>query len=258
MRVRRRSSADHLVFQRDPVAHHNRPSAPSPLSSFPPTSEEEVTAHTPTSAHFVVSPTSSSSSSPIETPALARTQSQPPPLDTPPLSLKLFVTDTQPHRILEHSRTASLGEIPTPPRSSSRRSTPTPPGAETPTGKTHRSHHSSLSLSSIFGRGSHPDSPVHDEVRSESPQPRGREKNGTKRHSFFSHHALGKVSEAFGLEEEHKEVGDGWQEFRKGLWLISGVCDYLFDMQGQAHIRSRCLSRLRHICQRPWSATGVP
>jgi hypothetical protein len=92
--------------------------------------------------------------------------------------------------------------------------------------KTHRSH-ASLSLGAIFGRGSQPDSPVHDETRSESPQPtcreRGREKHSSKRHSFFSHHALGKVGEALGLEEEHKEVGDGWQEFRKGPWLISGL-----------------------------------
>lgn len=79
MRVRRRSSADHLVFQRDPVAQSNRPAAPSPLSSFPPTTEEAGAAHTPTS-----SPTSSSSSSLIETPAPARTQSPPPPLDAPP------------------------------------------------------------------------------------------------------------------------------------------------------------------------------
>jgi hypothetical protein len=69
MRVRRRSSADHLVFQRDPVAHLNRPPAPSPLS-FPPTSEEEVIAHTPTSAHFVESP--SASISHVEAPASAR------------------------------------------------------------------------------------------------------------------------------------------------------------------------------------------
>jgi len=83
-----------------------------------------------------------------------------------------------------------------------------------------------LSFGSIFGRGSQPDSPAHDETRSESPQltgpnrERGREKNGTKRHSFFSHHALGKVTEAFGLEEEHKEAGDGWQEFRKGTYTF--------------------------------------
>jgi hypothetical protein len=67
MRVRRRSSADHMVFQRDPVAHLNRPPASSPLS-FPPTSEEEVIAHTPTSAHFAESPTASISSFPhVET-----------------------------------------------------------------------------------------------------------------------------------------------------------------------------------------------
>jgi hypothetical protein len=72
MRVRRRSSADHLVFQRDPVAHHNRPSAPSPLS-FPPTAEEEVIARTPTSAHFVESPLALTSSSLLfETPGSAR------------------------------------------------------------------------------------------------------------------------------------------------------------------------------------------
>jgi hypothetical protein len=70
MRVRRRSSADHLVFQRDPVARLNRPPASSPLS-FPPTSEEEVIAHTRTSAHFAESPTASISSFP-ETLAPAR------------------------------------------------------------------------------------------------------------------------------------------------------------------------------------------
>ena len=72
MRVRRRSSADHLVFQRDPVAHHNRASAPSPLS-FIPTTEEEYVTRTPTSAHFVDSPSASTSSSlPFESPASAR------------------------------------------------------------------------------------------------------------------------------------------------------------------------------------------
>ncbi|KAH8988637.1 hypothetical protein EDB92DRAFT_1800510 [Lactarius akahatsu] len=200
-RVRRRSSADHLVFQRDPVAHHNRPPAPSPLS-FPPTTEEDATAvHTPTSSHFASSPASSSSSSlAVETPAAAH---------------------IPPHRGLEHSRTASLGENQTLSRSSSRRSRNTPTGTETQNGKSHRSH-ASLSFGSIFGRSSQPDSPV--ENRSESPQPtgreRGREKNNTKRHSFFSHHALGRVGEAFGLEEEHKEVGDGWQEFRKGTYTF--------------------------------------
>ena len=84
MRVRRRSSADHLVFQRDPVAHHNRPTAPSPLSSFPPTTEEGGAVLTPTSSYSALTPTSSSSSSPIETPAPARTQSPPPSLDAPP------------------------------------------------------------------------------------------------------------------------------------------------------------------------------
>jgi hypothetical protein len=72
MRVRRRSSADHLVFQRDPVVHLNRPPASSPLS-FPPTTEEGVTAHTSTSMHFVESPSTSTSSFPlVETPTPAR------------------------------------------------------------------------------------------------------------------------------------------------------------------------------------------
>lgn len=204
MRVRRRSSADHLVFQRDPVAHHNHPTAPSPLSSSPTT---EGAAHTPTSSHIVPSPASSSSSIPIvETPAPAH---------------------IQPHRVLDHSRAVGLGDsrITTPSHSPSRRgrNSPTAPGAVTPAGKSHRSH-ASLSFGSIFGRSSQPDSPVYDESRPESPQPlgreRGREKNGTKRHSFFPHHALGRVSEAFGLEEEHKGVGDGWQEFRKGTYTF--------------------------------------
>ncbi|KAI0306930.1 hypothetical protein B0F90DRAFT_1683622 [Multifurca ochricompacta] len=200
MRVRRRSSADHLVFQRDPIAHLNRPPAPSPLS-FPPTTEEEEMTHTPTSSHFVRSPITSPSSSfpPVETPAPAHIQA---------------------HRSLGHSRAASLGETQTLSRSSSRRSrnAVASPGSETPPTKSHRSH-APLSLGSIFGRGSHPESPVHDEGHPESPQSngreRGREKNSTKRHSFFPHYALGRMG-ALGLEDEHKEVGDGWQEFRKG------------------------------------------
>jgi hypothetical protein len=214
MRVRRRSSADHLVFQRDPVAHHNRQPAPSPLSSFPPTTEEEVAVDSPTSSRFVLSPTSSPSSSSIETPAPSCTYRH---IDAPPLSMKPFFTDTQPRRVLEHSRTASLGDVPAQSRSSSRRNTPTPPGTQTPTGKSHRSH-ASLSLGSIFGRGSQPGSPVHDEFRLESPQPTGRErcreKNSSKRHYLFFH--KGKVCEASELEEDHKEEGDGWREFRKG------------------------------------------
>ena len=87
MRVRRRSSADHLVFQRDPVAHLNRPPAPSPLS-LPPTSEEEVTAHTRTSAHFVESPSASISLFPhVEMPASAR-ELHPP--TTPTILLNRF------------------------------------------------------------------------------------------------------------------------------------------------------------------------
>ena len=42
---------------------------------------------------------------------------------------------------------------------------------------------------------------------------------------------------AFGLEEGHKEMGDGQQEVRKGSWLISGL-GLSFDFQGQVHIRS--------------------
>jgi len=36
----------------------------------------------------------------------------------------------------------------------------------------------------------------------------------TERHKH--HSALAIVGELFGLEEEHKEVGDGWKEFKKG------------------------------------------
>ena len=89
MRVRRRSSADHLVFQRDPVAHLNRPAAPSPLS-LPPSTEQEETAHTPTSARFVESPTTSTSSfAPVGTPAPARKPPPPIPM-TVWLNLNLF------------------------------------------------------------------------------------------------------------------------------------------------------------------------
>lgn len=64
---------------------------------------------------------------------------------------------------------------------------------------------------------------MHDEGHAEGLQSngseRGREKS-TKRHSLFSHGAHGKKGEAVRVEEEHKEIGDGWQEFRKGLFLL--------------------------------------
>ncbi|KAI9454606.1 hypothetical protein F5148DRAFT_423904 [Russula earlei] len=198
MRVRRRSSADHLVFQRDPVAHLNRPAAPSPLS-FPPTTEEEVTTQTPTLVQFVDSPSASVSSfPPVGTPSPAHIHAR---------------------RNLAHSRAASLGDTQTP-RSSNHpgRSTIASPAPDCSTGKGHRSH-PSLSLGSIFGRGSHPSSPVHEEGRPQSPQSagreRGREKGSVKRHPLLPSHALGRVG-----EEERKEVGDGWQEFRKGTYTF--------------------------------------
>lgn len=123
-----------------------------------------------------------------------------------------------------HSRTSTLGESQSLSRSSSRheRSVVASPGPESLGAKVHRSNtHTSLNFGSIFGRGSRPSSPVHDEGRSESPQSngreRGREKTIVKRHPLFPHHALGRVGEALRLEEEHKEVGDGWQEFKKGV-----------------------------------------
>jgi len=201
MRVRRRSSADHLVFQRDPVARLNRPLAPSPLS-FPPTTEaeEEVIARTPTSAHFVESPSASTSFPPVETPASAHNQAL---------------------RIVGHSRAASLGESQKS-RASSRHGR-SASGAVSLHNHGHRSH-SSLSLGSIFGRGSRPNSPVQDEGHPEglhsNGSERGREKSCTKRISLFQHHSRGKKGEAVRQEEEHKEVGDGWQEFRKGTYTF--------------------------------------
>ena len=99
------------------------------------------------------------------------------------------------------------------------------PGPDGHTTKNHRSH-GSLNLGSIFGRGSRPGSPVHNESRPESPHSnggeRGREKNNAKRHGLFPHHTLGRKGEALRLDEEQKEVGDGWQEFRKGLSRSDG------------------------------------
>ncbi|KAI0265134.1 hypothetical protein BC834DRAFT_196013 [Gloeopeniophorella convolvens] len=209
MRVRRRSSADHLVFQRDPVALHNR-GAPSPLSSFPPTTvPEEDGAPTPTSTQFVQSPTASSSSSsfppaPVEPPALVHIQS---------------------HELPTHARTASLGEPAQPlSRSSSRRARANG-GGDSPTGNGVKGHRPHLSLGSIFGRAhaAGPESPAgapHEpDGRPESPGPRGRDKAGSKRHSFLPHYMLGRTGEAGG-EDEHREVGDGWQEFRKGTYTF--------------------------------------
>lgn len=129
-------------------------------------------------------------------------------------------------RTTEHSRTASLGETQTS-RASSRhgRSAATTSRANSLHGKGHRSS-ASLGFGSIFGRGSRPGSPGHDEGHAENLQSngseRGREKSCTKRISLFSHNSIGRKGEALRLEEEHKEVGDGWQEYRKGLSVSFG------------------------------------
>ena len=123
--------------------------------------------------------------------------------------------DTGAHSILEDSHVANIGETETLSRSSSASG----PASPAPDGPAVEGHHSqtSRSLCLIFGRGSsRPDSPAHGEGRPESPSVGGkervREKSGKKRHFFFSH----RKGEAVALEEEHKEFGDGWQEFRKG------------------------------------------
>ena len=134
------------------------------------------------------------------------------------------MTDIQARRSIghSHSRTSTLGESQSLSRSSSRheQGVVASPGSDSHGAKVHRSH-TSLNFGSIFGRGSRSSSPVHDEGRPESPQSngreRGREKSIGKRHPLFPHHALGRVGEALGLEEDHKEVGDGWQEFKKGV-----------------------------------------
>ena len=131
------------------------------------------------------------------------------------------MTDVQARRSIGHSRASNLGESQSLSRSSSRheRGAVASPGPDSLGAKIHRSH-TSLNFGSIFGRGSRPSSPVHDEGRSESPpsngRERGREKSIGKRHSLFPHNALGRMGEALGLEEEHKGAGDGWQEFKKG------------------------------------------
>jgi len=185
-----------------------------------------VTAHTRTSAHFVESPSASISSFPhVEMPTSTR-ELHPPITPTILLITELFLVDNQAPRTTEHSRTASLGATQTS-RASSRhgRSGATTSRANSLHGKGHRSS-ASLGFGSIFGRGSRPGSPVHDEGHPENLQSngseRGREKSCTKRICLFSHNSLGRKGEAVRLEEEHKEVGDGWQEYRKGLSVSYG------------------------------------
>ena len=147
------------------------------------------------------------------------------------------LTDIQAHGGLGHSRAASLGQVQTLSRPSSRqgRSATASPAPDTHPVKSHRSH-TSLNLGSIFGRGSRPASPVHEEARPESPQfnnvrEHGRDNSVTKRHALFPHHALGRMGEVLGLEEEHKEAGDGWQEFRKGPSFSEARPCCLFNSQ---------------------------
>ena len=138
------------------------------------------------------------------------------------------MVDNQALRTTGHSRAVSIGEMQTS-RASSHHGRSAAEGAPSRAdslhGKGHRST-GSLGFGSIFGRGSRPGSPVHDEGHSEGPQSngneRGREKSCSKRISLFPHHALGRKGEAPRLEEEHKEAGDGWQEFRKGLCPSEG------------------------------------
>jgi hypothetical protein len=100
MRLRRRSSADNLVFQRDPVAHLNRPLAPSQLSP-PLATEEEVI---PTSSHVVQSPTTPTSSTPlVETPSPACGSTPPPNLSTALLNFLNRHPSTQDSRTLSRS-----------------------------------------------------------------------------------------------------------------------------------------------------------
>ena len=67
---------------------------------------------------------------------------------------------------------------------------------------------------------------MHDEGHPEGLQSngseRGREKSSSKRISLFPHNSHGKKGEAVRVDEEHKEVGDGWQEFRKGPFFSEG------------------------------------
>jgi hypothetical protein len=65
---------------------------------------------------------------------------------------------------------------------------------------------------------------VHDEGHAESLHSVGSERGGeescTKRISLLLHHSHGRKGEAPRREEEHKEFGDGWQEFRKGTYTF--------------------------------------
>lgn len=164
------------------------------------------------------------------------------------------MVDHQAPRITDHSRTASLGGAQTSRASSLHgRSAAATSRTNSLHGKGHRST-GSLGFGSIFGRGSRPDSPVHDDGHPENLQSngseRGREKSCTKRISLFPHNNHGRKGETLRLEEEHKEVGDGWQEFRKGPSVSFGRCPCRpLTPRGQGHILSRFLSRFHHTCQ---------
>ncbi len=89
-------------------------------------------------------------------------------------------------------------------------SSATPSRADSLHGKGHWPS-ASLGIGSIFGWGSCPGSPVHDEGHSESLQSnggeQGREKSYSKCISLFPHNALGKKGEALQPKDEHKEIG---------------------------------------------------
>ncbi|KAA1470394.1 hypothetical protein DENSPDRAFT_923149 [Dentipellis sp. KUC8613] len=279
-RTRRRLSADHSIFQRDPVEHHLNSRSPTPVHSpgfspehTPPYTPIAVEApvsfhsHTPTSARSSVSyipalaaphphevevvprdnrsvsralphcppslsrpyPTSSHSSfrSPAET-SLSRQVSSVDERDHPysafseplshptaPLGLDVDAPRREPslddYRGRKNWRTslASVSNVILDAMKERVRSS---------SPKTARAERE-------VARGRSTDAYARDvsHSRGRTPEPKGKEREhppGSAYPHVRERTALERVGEVLGLEEEHKEFGDGWREFKKGTYTF--------------------------------------
>ncbi|TFY51059.1 hypothetical protein EVG20_g11187, partial [Dentipellis fragilis] len=278
-RTRRRLSADHSIFQRDPVEHHPNSRSPTPLHSpgfspehTPPYTPIAVEApvsfrsHSPTSARSSVSYIPSPAAHPHEVevvPRDNRSVSRPPSLSRPypnsssnssfrspveaSLSRQVSSVDERDHPYSAFSEplshpTAPLGLGVDVPRRE--------PSLDDYRGRKNW-RYSLASVSSVIldamkervrssspqdrpgrargrGAGRSTDAYARDvsHSRGRTPEPKGKEREypGVGLGSAYSHvrerTALERVGEVLGLEEEHKEFGDGWREFKKGTYTF--------------------------------------
>ncbi|KAI0061210.1 hypothetical protein BV25DRAFT_807582 [Artomyces pyxidatus] len=258
-RVRRRLSADHTMFQRDPVLLHHSPRSPTPMYSpeYPPPPEESMvhpvipsrensSVRSPLSAHSSVSqftPISRPPGSDYESRSLSQPPSRPSsrPNSRATSSTRVPFSGSSLRSPIdgELSRTVSSeedrsGYTDTQPSSVmdspvNQLSSPTH-GRREPSADDHRGRRNArFSLASV---SSNILDAVKERMRSSSPAVdktlSSKDKdNGhgnileQEKDTYPGLHTFARVGEVLGLDgEEHKEFGDGWREFKKGTYTF--------------------------------------